>query len=64
MDREKIMTDDWGYDRDNQWGVGIEVIQKEHYNYNYYGKFPFALPCIQINQSFGLKIVPAIGLAI
>ena len=28
------MTDDWGYDRDNQWGVGIEVIQKEHY-YNY-----------------------------
>ena len=29
------MTDDWGYDRDNQWGVGIEVIQKEHY-YNYF----------------------------
>ena len=28
------MTDDWGYDRDNQWGVRIEVIQKEHY-YNY-----------------------------
>ena len=30
----KIITDDRGYDRDNQWGVGIEVIQKEHY-YNY-----------------------------
>ena len=29
------MTDDRGYDRDNRWGVGIEVIQKEHY-YNYY----------------------------
>ena len=24
------MTDDRGYDRDNQWGEGIEVIQKEH----------------------------------
>ena len=29
------MTDDRGYDRDNRWGVGIEVTQKEHY-YNYW----------------------------
>ena len=37
------MTDDWGYDRDNQWGVGIEVIQKEHcYNYFYAGNYVFA----------------------
>ena len=28
------MTDDRRYDRDNQWGVGIEVMQKGHY-YNY-----------------------------
>ena len=28
------MTDDRGYDRDNWWGVGIELCQKEHY-YNY-----------------------------
>ena len=32
-----------GYDRDNQWGVGIEVIQKEHY-YNYLFTLNFGQP--------------------
>ena len=40
------MTDDRGYDRDNQWGVGIEVIQKEHY-YNY-----FTFPCLALYVDF------------
>ena len=26
------------YDRDNQWGVGLDLGQKEHY-YNYYVHF-------------------------
>ena len=30
------MTNDKGYDWDNQWGVGIELGQKAYY-YNYYG---------------------------
>ena len=28
------MTDDKGYDGDNRWGVGFELIQKAYY-YNY-----------------------------
>ena len=30
----KFMTNDKGYDWDNQWGVGFELSQKEHY-YHY-----------------------------
>ena len=36
IDWENFMTDDIGYDRDNRWGVGGELVQKAGY-YNYYG---------------------------
>ena len=32
------MTNDKGYDWDNQWGVGFELSQKEHY-YHYFNTF-------------------------
>ena len=34
----EFMTNDKGYDWDNQWGVGFELSQKEHY-YHYFNTF-------------------------
>ena len=59
------MTDDRGYDRDNQWGVGGELIQKaSYYNYLHESEYFFsplhALACTQAS-SFNCTVNGPIG---
>ena len=42
--RGKNMRNDRRYDWDNQWGVGGELSQKEHY-YHYSRSHPFRESC-------------------